>query len=349
MIEKAHHVFLKLIFDGRTARALSLLIFAFLISSVQPAFSEDLIEDFKLKKVGSRCEPEMDEWIAVPGRDMKAGSFVYRYTEIIEAGCVTLYTPESVDRLSKPELLGPEFRERAKRINKEICFDASVSDEEGKTSGVLVNNEAIYYPDGSYWADEMNFGFYKDYIVMDAWSVGASHNRRMFLYRLGENSVDLIDVIGQGYFDFMSVRKSEFRSAGYANSGIIEVADIDHDNNPELKLKIYWGYLFYVYLEIKDDHLKVDLNPELYRPLFEEVKRNNPKKKTAAYYIYGFLAEELKLDRIKEMVSANKRYKERHEKVVSLLENSAKWDEAFHDTEKFMLVRYDLKEAACNE
>lgn len=87
-------------------RALSFLLFAFLILSVQPAFSAGLTEDFMLKKVGSHCEPEMDEWVAIPGRDMKAGSFVILYNK------------------------------------------ASDGTEEGRISGVLINNEAVYYPGG---------------------------------------------------------------------------------------------------------------------------------------------------------------------------------------------------------
>ncbi|MBI5809812.1 MAG: hypothetical protein HZB21_01285 [Deltaproteobacteria bacterium] len=344
MIEKAFHAPSNPIVDRKTASALTLVIFAFLISLAVPAFSGDLTEhfDFKLKKAGPRCEPEMREWIAVPGRDMKAGSFVYRYTQDIKAGCVTwTITAESLGRLRRKE-----DRDRT----YETCWDSSVSEEEGKTSGVLVNNEAIYYPDGSYWADEMNFGFYKDYLVMDAWPVGAHHDRRMFLYRLGENSVELIDVIGEGYFDFMSARKSEFRSSEETGkSGIIEVADIDHDNNPELKLRIYWDYIFTLYLEIKDNRLKIDLNPELYRPLFERERRIRPNKKTSAYYIYGFLSGKLKLEGIKEMIPRDKRHKERYGEIITLLEKAGKWEQAIHDKEKFVLLKYDLKEAACNE
>jgi hypothetical protein len=308
--------------------------------------------DFKLKKVDTHCEPEMNEWIAVPGRDMKAGSFVYRYTQVVEAGCVKRYPPESVDRLSK--LLGPEFREWVKHKNKEICHDASEREEEARTSGVLVNSEVIYYPGGNDWANdsanEMNFGFYGNYLVMDSWPIGAHHGRRMFLYRLGDNNVELLDTVGQSYsaFDFMTLSKSDVRS-GEHSVGLVDVTDIDHDNNPELKLKIYWDYIFTLYLEIKDDRLKIDLNPELYRPLFARERRIRPNKKTSAYYIYGFLSGELRLEEIKKTIARDKRHRERYMEIVTLLEKADKWDEALHNMEKFVLLKYDLKEAVCNE
>ncbi len=332
------------IFYGKPVEVLSLVIFAFLILSVHPALSEDLTKHlhFKLKKVGSHCEPEMEEWIAVPGRNMKAGSFVYRYTEVIKSGCVTFTIPTE------------------KTISKDgdrtytSCNEASVREEEGRTSGVLVNNETIYYPGGNDRANdsanEMNFGFYGNYLVMDSWPIGAHHGRRMFLYRLGDNNVELLDTVGQSYsaFDFMSASKSDVRS-GEHSVGLVDVADIDHDNNPELKLKIYWDYIFTLYLEIKDNRLKIDLNPELYRPLFARERRIRPNKKTSAYYIYGFLSGELKLEGIKEMISRDKRHKERYGEIITLLEKADKWDEALHDMEKFVSLKYDLKEAVCHE
>lgn len=208
----------------------------------------------------------------------------------------------------------------------------------------------------------MNFGFYKDYLVMDAWGSGASHNRRMYLYRLGDKKVELLDTIGITYgylpgWDFMSVYKSKFRSSeesGY--SGLIEAADIDHDNRPELKLKIYmisssaenlWSISnFNIYLEIRDDRLMVDFNPELYRLLFDKEKQSASKKKSDAYYIYGFLAGELKLEEIRRTFHDNK---DRYEDIVPILEIAGKWDHGWHVMEKPELLRYDLKEAVCNE
>lgn len=310
MTGKVYHVSFNLIFDVKTVQMLTIGIIAFLILSVQLAFTADLTEDFKLKRAGLHCEPEMNKWIAVPGRNMKAGSFITFYDK------------------------------------------ASGGKEESRISGVLVKNEAIYYPstDGNFWTDEMNFGFYGNYLVMDAWPIGAHHGRRMFLYRLGDNNVELLDAVGRSYstFDFMSVSKSDVRSGEYS-VGLVDVADIDHDNNPELKLKIYWDYIFTLYLEIKDNRLKIDLNPEPYRPLFARERRIRPNKKTSAYYIYGFLSGELNLEEIKETISRDKRHKERYGEIVKLLEKADRWDEALHEDGKPVLLRYDLKEAMCNE
>lgn len=330
------------ILNRKPLKLSALLIFVSLILSAHPVQSEDSTRhpDFKFKKVGAHCEPVTVEWIAVPGRDMKAGSFAYRYTDVRDGGCIEWTIPA--------EKIGGKDGDRTYTS----CFDASTSEEESRISGVLVKNEAIYYPDpdGYLWTDEMNFGFYGNYLVMDAWPIGAHHGRRMFLYRLGDNNVELLDIVYRSFstFDFMSVSKSDVRSGEYS-VGLVDVADIDRDNNPELKLKIYWDYIFTLYLEIIDNRLKIDLNPELYRPLFARERRIRPNKKTSAYYIYGFLSGELNLKEITEMISRDKRHKDRYGEIVKLLEKVDKWDEALHEDGKPVLLRYDLKGAVCNE
>ncbi|MBI5827675.1 MAG: hypothetical protein HZB22_08110 [Deltaproteobacteria bacterium] len=137
----------------------------------------------------------------------------------------------------------------------------------------------------------------------------------------------------------------------------MEIKDVDSDGNPEIKLSIYIydEYDFDLYIHIKDDKLRVNLNPALYKPLFEaEKKRDGSGKRTDAYYIYGFLSGALRLDEIRaevRLADAKVRSEEaevrpedeQYGKVIPLLERRDKWDDAFHyfDTAP-PLIKYDL-------
>ena len=273
-------------------------------------------EGFRLIKVNSHYEPELSEkpGIIIPGTNIKAGSYKY----IAANG-------NEVSRL-----------------------------------GFLIDKKSFYFVQSSEYdlGGDSNFGVYKNYLVMDSWGYGSTsgHNRLMFLFKYDKTSVKLLDIIGQAYvglygLDFVSAYIKETAKFGSLGENFrlvwMDIRDIDNDGNPEIKLLISMGHhfetVFELYLSIVRDKLKLNLNPEMYRPLFEREKQMaQPKIKPDAYYIYGFLSKKLELEKIKTFLKGDK---DQYERVITILKNVKKWDVAFHDigNEKFVLIQYYLQ------
>lgn len=285
--------------------------------------------EFNLIKIGPDYEPESYEQIELPGRAMKAGIFSYI----------------------------PKFSDNGK---PEYTLKA----------GVLVNGATIYYVDseintktlpkkseysgGFDPGGDTNFSLYGDFLLMDSWAYGTGHNRRMYLFRLYENKVELLDVIVNAsikrgvYMDFVSVL------SGNRNNGVgwTSINDFDNNGNPEIEVEILRGHqtdndfldkIFVLYFEIKNKRLAVNLNPALYRPLFEKtVYIYKPQKKPDAYYIYGFLAGALTLREIKDTLASDQN---QYMSVVPLVTDKDKWSDAFHEYngEKPVLIKHDLQ------
>lgn len=278
-----------------------------------------------------------DDSVAVPGTDMEAGTFIYVIND------------------------------------KEY--------EVTRKAGVLVGGRMIYYVDSKKNATvplpqhrklyggefdpggETHFGIYKDYLLMDSWAFGASHNRKLFLFKPGKDKVELLDVLVNAFpekfedliWDFMTEYTKEYPE-NYEGPFWIDIRDLDGDGYPEVKLSIlrmeyegnidYDERIFDIYLEIKNGKLRVDLNPILYKHLFkkEKTKYARASKKSDGYYIYGFLSGELSIDKVREML----RGKEQYKSVVPVLEHRDKWDLAFRmdPTDEALtpvLVRQELK------
>ncbi|MBI5827674.1 MAG: hypothetical protein HZB22_08105 [Deltaproteobacteria bacterium] len=113
-------------------------------------------------------EQDPTEVVDLPGTNMRGGMFFYYFDEKLKNG----------------------------RIIKDHT----------RKAGILVDDEALYYahigvedvsmldPGG-----ECNFGVHKNNFLMDCWSFGARHNRIMYLFRFGNNSAELLDVINKAY------------------------------------------------------------------------------------------------------------------------------------------------------
>jgi hypothetical protein len=289
--------------------------------------------DFKLKKVNSHYEPEMSEGIILPGTNIKAGMFRY----VID------------------EVKGDETWKAGLLIKDKIYYV-----ESEKYAHMQPKNWVEYTGTFDVGGDS-NFGLYKNYLVMDSCAYAASGcNRRMFLFKVSKNSVRLLDVIVKADGDKFSINfiSDSDRQKGCITNcpvGNIYIKDIDQDGNPEFKITVYPSFLtvpeyelsiYELYLEIANDRLQIDFNPELYKPLFERENLKKTKRKSDAYYIYGFLAKELDLKKIKAMLKGSgKEPSEQYERVVGLLEGHKKWDSAFHDhgDEKFVLKQYNLQ------
>ncbi len=303
------------------------LMFAFSALFVLQAYSGD----FKLTKVNSHYEPEMSEGIMLPGTNIKAGVFTYIIDET------------KADQTSKAGLL----------IKDNLYYV-----ESEKYAHIQPKNWLEYTGTFDPGGDP-NFGIFKDYFVMDAYSYGASHSRKMFLFRFNKDTIQLLDVILQAYannigMDFISAYEETDKIVAvgeiprsYKRNTVswIDIKDIDGDGKPEFKVVIREKW-FELYFEIANDRLQVDLNPDLYKPLFEREKLKKIKRKSDAYYIYGFLANELDLKKIKAMLEGTgKRPYEQYGRVVALLEEHKRWDSAFHDYlgENPILKQYNLK------
>ncbi|MBI5212129.1 MAG: hypothetical protein HY957_02000 [Nitrospirae bacterium] len=183
-------------------------------------------------------------------------------------------------------------------------------------------------------------------IDTSGYASAAGHNRLMFLCKYDNHFVQLLDVIGQAYvgpygMDFKPITADKDKSCiTNCPPGQIIIQDFDHDGTPEIEMIISTG--FKLYFEITNNRLQVDLNPELYKPLFEREKLKKTKRKSDAYYIYGFLINELKLEKIKTMLKADRK---QYKMVVTILKTVEQWNAVFHNAggEKFVLKQYNLK------
>lgn len=288
------------------------------------------------------CAEDLPEWVILPGTRIKAGSFRYLYD--------FLFTTSNMEE---------------KKVEEETC-----------KAGLLFD-DALYYVESSDIGGDTNFGVYKDYFLMDSFAYGASHNRTMFLFRYDKTSAQLLDVIGNAsiahdLLDFTSAytgygdMKYGYLGDALKGSMWMKLGDFDHDDNPEIEIVIfredYDETVFDLFFEIKDDRLSLDLNPALYRPLFEKERKKAKGKrfKPDAYYIYGFLAGEFTLDRVKAMLKDelgvaettrifmeeyNVKY-DQYKGVVPLLESRDKWNYKFHHGRGGKpedLIKYEIK------
>ncbi len=277
---------------------------------------------FLLKKAGSQYEPDPEDkfsdksTITIPGTELTAGVFDYKY--INERG----------------------------------------EDERTSKAGVLIN-DSIYYVDtsGNNGAGDFdmsggqNVGIYKNYLTMDSSEVGGTSYRGiMFLFKYTKNSVELLDVIRDYNFSFSSVTEP-VHNKKERGPWWTKIADIDHDGNPEFKIWISHSFkfeeAFQLFLEIRDDKLRVNFNPELYKPLFKEIERENRMKteKPEAYYIYGFLSRKLNLKKITAMLAGKEDPDEKLHYIINILKKRDTWDADFHHLYgvKPVLIKHNLK------
>lgn len=281
-------------------------------------------------KIGPDYEPESYEHIELPGKAMKAGIFSYilRFSDkktteyTLKAGIVKGGAIYYVDS---------EINAKSKTPPKEFEYSGS------------------FDPGG-----DTNFGLYGDFLFMDSWAYGTSHNRRMYLFRLSKEKIELLDVIGNArikdniHLDFTAVL-SGTRTRG---AGLTSINDLDHNGKPEIALEIFRGHqsdndfldkIFVLYFEATNGHLSVNLNPVLYLPLYKETANiYKSEKKPDAYYVYGFLAGALTLQEIKDVLVSDQN---QYMSVVTLLAHKGDWNDAFHeyDGEKPVLIRYNYK------
>jgi len=291
------------------------IIFCIFLFIVPFAHAEKKIEDgFVLKRVDSHYEPELHykQVVTLPGTNIKFGAFKYISSAI------------------------QEFDEIPK------C-------------GFLIDNKSFYFVEETVCSyGDAHYGVYGHYFVMDGYAFGASHNRTMYLFKYDKHSVHLLDVVGEAYVNnadgLMDFRSDypDIKKYGidyYWNPVILTAKDIDGDGNPDIELRIYTCTDrvpdFSLYLSIINDKLRVNLKPELYKPLYEEVKRlSEGKSRPIAYYVYGYLIKQISIKEIRTKLRNDKYCYH----IIKLLENSGKWDAAFHECsgEKFNLIQYDL-------
>jgi hypothetical protein len=282
---------------------------------MQHAYSDG----FKLERIGTHDEPKIyGRSVTLPDTSIRAGIYLYQVDD--------------------------------KRVDDGIG--------QGRL-GFMIGTDNFFYVDSTYYSlSDTNYGLYGNYFVIDGWGWGSTsgHDRLMLLCQFDKVSVKLLDVIGIPYIekigmDFVSfdiddaqdkskpVETLESRLTRVEPSRIA-INDIDHNGMSEIKLKML-GYDFFLYLEIANDKLRVNLNPALYTPLFvaENKRLGNSKNKSYAYYFYGFLAKKLDL---KTIGLALKHHKEQSKGIDVLLRNIEKWNDEFHRVygERFEMKQY---------
>lgn len=206
-------------------------------------------------------------------------------------------------------------------------------------TGFLIKDRFFFInePIASCFGD-IHYGLTDRYFLMDGFAYGASHNRTMHLLGYSGDSIQLYDTIHQGFvgensMDFQSARTDK-NIYGYVDNpnpaSWMEIRDVDGDGRLEIKVGIsVWEHLafpnFELYFEIKNDRLRVDFNPSLYKKLYDEIGKSG--EKSPAYYVYGVLAGLLDLDKLRLESRNNKDLSS----FVKLLEERHMWDKAFHE------------------
>ncbi len=282
---------------------------------------------FELVKSGSEVLDEVcwNPGVQLPESDaMVAGEFRYNYKDDKEdygtRGCKAAVLVEG----------------------KTIHYVASMMKKNEKGLDNVFEDTNVYDA-----CNETNYGVYGKYLVMDSWAYGSvsGHNRRMFLFKYGKDTVELLDVIDD-IFDFSSFGRERI----YENKeGMywMDIKDFDNDGNPEIKVVVTRNQ-FVFFIEIKDDRLRVDLNPVLYRQSFKEQKRKNSskKKKNTRYYLSGFFSGALTLNEIKAAIkSSGERYYGQYDYVAATIKSRDTWDREFHDYGGVQptLLRYEIE------
>jgi hypothetical protein len=266
-------------------------------------------EGFVLKKVNSHFEPVLHnrETVIIPKTNIKVGAYSY-----------VLSNGEEV-----PEL------------------------------GFLIDNDQFYYVKEESVAcshSDAHYGVFDQFFLVDGYAYGASHNRTMYLFKYTTHSVVLLDIVSQAYvntvgMDFATAYSGE-KKYGFLGHNLppmwTPISDIDKDGHPEINLIILFGEeAFELYMEIVNEKLKVDLNPNIYKPLYEKDKITYKNDiKSIPYFFYGFLSKNITLSQIKKAMESG----EIPNWAVVLIENTGKWNAAFHaDNQNFELIKYDLK------
>lgn len=213
--------------------------------------------------------------------------------------------------------------------------------------GFLVSSNKFQYVSGTDWMADVNYGLSGNYVIVEGSGFGsaAGHNHLMVLCQFDKSTVKYLDAIAESqYMDFSSVTTNAHQSyfdKSPPDPAWIDIKDISHNGIPEIKLDItYEGYSLYV--AIIDGHLKVDLNPMLYTPLFEKEAQKvaASKRKSNAYYYYGFLSKKLDLNEIKVEL---KHATGRAAGIVDTLEHVNDWDAAFRrDLKPLSMMQIDL-------
>ncbi len=273
----------------RKINLLLFLLFVPLSSLISPTFADG----FKSKRINAHLVPQSERSeIAIPQTNIKVGVYPY-----------VLDTGRETHRL-----------------------------------GFRVGEEHFYFIQSSEYnlSGDINFGFYKNYLIIDAWGYGTGRNRLMFLFKYDMNNVQLLDVIGRAdlesgqTLDFISDSNRDKNCITNCAPGQITIQNLGQVNSPKVRLHIIKPNIYErydIFLKISENRLSLDLDPSLYKPLFEELKQQR-KSKTDAYYIYGFFAGLLSLEDIKKALTADKR---KYLRVAGLLERYKELDKAFHN------------------
>jgi hypothetical protein len=174
------------------------------------------------------------------------------------------------------------------------------------------------------------------YFLIDATGGGTSRYGYLFLFTFDKAGVKLLDVIRPGSINKWTMEtmfnphqdKPEFEFPALGKIG-----DVNHDGILEIEVLISTAFhfepSFMLYFDIAGDKLRLNLDPSLYRSLFdaEKQKATTTRKKSDAFFIYGFLTKNLDLGFIKRAL------KDDHDRrwIMAILNGVDKWDTAFHN------------------
>lgn len=197
---------------------------------------------------------------------------------------------------------------------------------------------------------DIDHGIFKNFLIIRGFEGATGYNAWLFLFKIDKNQIQLIDVLHSEYidhlgFDFFLDLQEEGKLSGikrrdkYDDKNVFyPLRDRDANGNPEIKL-FFVDLNFDLFIEASQDGLKIDLNPKLYKKLFEESKSKAKKNLQVLrkYLIYGYITG--MVDRNEITRSLKKKSKDDYEEVLKIIDSLDKLNKVLHPKEQINLKK----------
>lgn len=170
---------------------------------------------------------------------------------------------------------------------------------------------------------------------------GIGRNRWLFLLKYSGNNIKIIDALnGIEFVEDYTTIPDKMVKKGKLNI----LKDTNHDYKATFKIYIMMypcGFDdgFYIFVDTSQDGLKVNLNPEFYKNLFEKSKKEPKKQELCRHLIYGFIAGYL--DRNKIEMILKKKDRENSKEIMQLINNLSSLNELLHPKEQIILKKIE--------
>jgi len=170
---------------------------------------------------------------------------------------------------------------------------------------------------------------------------GVGRSRWLFLLKYSGNKIEIIDALNGAGVEFVEDYSNiPDKTVKVKELNILE--DANHDNKATFKIytMMYpcgFNSGFYIYVDASKDGLRVNLNPEIYRDLFERSKKESKKQGRCSYFIYSYITGYLDRNKIETVLK--KEDMENSRGIMELIDNLSKLNDALHPKEQIILKK----------